>query len=1212
MHTRSLASLSESREPLTSPLCDDMSQRSQMDGAQQGFAAGRGLLAAAETLNFGMNQMVGGNSGGGGGMEGQESSSRMSRGGGGQLGSTMKLFASLGLSPSDLDALAQIPEEDISVETLPKILMQLKNRKGDMGRGAAAMSSNESYRGGGWDNEGRMGGTSLNQGSGQSDFGFTSRQEVSLSRGQGFNYGGPGLGDGGRGMYSSELSHQDSYSNLQGASMSQSAFLQRSGSPSQGKVQDFLGVPPPMFPHVCSLCDFDVHSTMEWNQHTNGLRHTENRRLLLNMYPEWDPNVASSRSLMESTNMSAGLLGPPPSGPGSAAGMMSGWGSGMGSGMGYGTSGNQSVNQPFVVGGPIVTRSRVVVVNYNRKPLSNNTLLAFAEPFGRLQEHLILSHKAFLEMESHEDAQDMVNYYQRNPATLYGKTLNFYLSKSLMVIEKKRTSDRTGDGQSREAKIEGSQVVFFSNVPREKQDRDELLTIAARFGTVEKHLFLSSQAFIQLGTSDDADMMVKYYTVNPLTIRGRPLGVYTCTKYKTLKLGRRLENVAGNGSKGGASRKTSQSPSRSRDENSRAQSSPEDKEDKEGEEVSGVVESEEENTNEAGAKEAEPEENEGSVQEKAPDDKDVTAETLADVGGATMQAEGGEESEKQKTEPGPGSPEEHKPEQDDNFLENMDEFVTLDELADDEEQLAGNEGPQSEGIDTSRRGGMRVVNVTGFRRGHNFLNELLGLTKPFGKLVRHLVLDRKPEAYLQFTTEQEALAMVKFYNSNVSASVCGRSVKVNHSMTYPTIKIQVSSSSRTPTLLAADRPNFPFSQREVSRVVYVGQLPNSNFSDKDIFQLAEPFGKVRKYFLNRFKRECFLEMERAEDANEMAEAYTANQPKLNDRRLLVYVSRKYTHLRYGHACPSKRDKSSTPSRSAKHTEGEPPVKKARKEEEEQKKPQEEEAVKEDVEPLKQQEEEAVKDDEPMKSQEEEAVKDVEPMKQQEEEAVKDVESMKEQEEEAVKDVEPVKEQEEEEVVKGDEQMKEQEVEVREDDEPMTPQEETSVIDKKEQLEPQDDEALIEEKEHMKPQEAAAVNDEEEQIKPPSEQVEMRPVDEEDKKVEITQKVPDVPHQNQKLTEEEEVAIENSASQTAPPAVANPQAASLPLPPFDANRPIGVEQVKMGYYCRVCLLFYSNEEMAKITHCCSRTHYDKLQKHLEKEKSKEKKRAKTSA
>lgn len=44
-------------------------------------------------------------------------------------------------------------------------------------------------------------------------------------------------------------------------------------------------------------------------------------------------------------------------------------------------------------------------------------------------------HQAFLEMNSHEEAQDMVNYYDQHPASLYGKPITFYLSKRLMVIE---------------------------------------------------------------------------------------------------------------------------------------------------------------------------------------------------------------------------------------------------------------------------------------------------------------------------------------------------------------------------------------------------------------------------------------------------------------------------------------------------------------------------------------------------------------------------------------------------------------------------------------------------------------------------------------------------------------------------------------------------------------------------------------------------------
>lgn len=46
---------------------------------------------------------------------------------------------------------------------------------------------------------------------------------------------------------------------------------------------------------------------------------------------------------------------------------------------------------------------------------------------------------------------------------------------------------------SREDSMHHSQVVFFSNLPREEDKKKELLTIAGRFGVVEKHLFLTDQ-----------------------------------------------------------------------------------------------------------------------------------------------------------------------------------------------------------------------------------------------------------------------------------------------------------------------------------------------------------------------------------------------------------------------------------------------------------------------------------------------------------------------------------------------------------------------------------------------------------------------------------------------------------------------------------------------------------------------------------------------
>lgn len=59
---------------------------------------------------------------------------------------------------------------------------------------------------------------------------------------------------------------------------------------------------------------------------------------------------------------------------------------------------------------------------------------------------------------------------------------------------------------------------------------------------------------------------------------------------------------------------------------------------------------------------------------------------------------------------------------------------------------------------------MRVVNIIGFRRGYNFLNELLALAKPFGRVVRHLVLDLRPKVdrILQNHVSQQAFLLCAF------------------------------------------------------------------------------------------------------------------------------------------------------------------------------------------------------------------------------------------------------------------------------------------------------------------------------------------------------------------------------------------------------------------------------------------------------------------
>uniref|UniRef100_A0A8B9LEI4 Matrin 3-like 1.1 n=1 Tax=Astyanax mexicanus TaxID=7994 RepID=A0A8B9LEI4_ASTMX len=703
-----------------------MSQRLTPDGGQKGFAVGRGLLAAAETLNYNMgesnpdpysstSQHIGGMVGLGGG-DRQDHGSQLPSRVGSHLSNTMKLFASLGLSPADLDALAQIPEENISVETLPHLIMQLKNRK-NLSGDLPSLFSETSYREG-RDDWGDMQGGRLDRSSAhsqsrtsQGSFGYSSMQDVSAHGYDMLEYG-----NSSRDRQHSDLS-SDRYYGLSSSSTSDDRFMQRRmGAPSQGKIQDFLGVMPQMFPHVCALCDFDVHSTMEWNQHTTGMRHAENRRVLLQLYPDWDPQMPSGRMSesfsFESRGRSDGLLAEYPSG---------------------------GVRQ--------------------RTGMSSNWGIFFS---------------------------------------IWCVYIFFYL----------------------------------------------------------------------------------------------------------------------------------------------------------------------------------------------------------------------------------------------------------------------------------------VVNVVGFRRGYNYLDEILSLAKPFGTVVRHLVLNVRPEAFVELASEEEARAMVRFYNGNVTPTVCGKEVKIFHSHVYATI--QVSRIEK----------KYSF------KVVYIGRLPPFK-SDASLLKIAEPFGKIRCYYINKVRNECFIEMERAEDAERLVETAKTSTIKFEGKKLVVYLSRKYKHLEKGLRPPAPEPEEKRPpkrERSEELSEAQvsSPVKTktSKKEEPPTKKVKEETSCTEDTQ-----------------------------------------------------------------------------------DGPAEKQAETSESEA---------EMKIQKTEENSSDAAEAYN------------FKTTTTCENDNSAAAAALPCVVPEKSQ----------ENNEAPTLPAQSQKKTITTLDtLGPYEPDVPVGVEFVKMGYYCRVCFLFYSNEDTAKKVHCSSQAHYDKLKKHLAKEKAK---------
>uniref|UniRef100_A0A2K6MEY2 Matrin-type domain-containing protein n=1 Tax=Rhinopithecus bieti TaxID=61621 RepID=A0A2K6MEY2_RHIBE len=90
-----------------------------------------------------------------------------------------------------------------------------------------------------------------------------------------------------------------------------------------------------------------------------------------------------------------------------------------------------------------------------------------------------------------------------------------------------------------------------------------------------------------------------------------------------------------------------------------------------------------------------------------------------------------------------------------------------------------------------------------------------------------------------------------------------------------------------------------------------------------------------------------------------------------------------------------------------------------------------------------------------------------------------------------------------------------------------------------------------------------------------------------------------------LDQENEAALENGIKneENTEPGAESSENADDPNKDTSENHnvPVGIDYVipKTGLYCKLCSLFYTNEEVAKNTHCSSLPHYKKSKKFLNK-------------
>ncbi|XP_074052012.1 zinc finger protein 638 isoform X1 [Macrotis lagotis] len=65
--------------------------------------------------------------------------------------------------------------------------------------------------------------------------------------------------------------------------------------PTPSMMNDYYAASPRIFPHMCSLCNVECSHLKNWIQHQNTPAHIESCRQLRQQYPDWNPEILSSR-----------------------------------------------------------------------------------------------------------------------------------------------------------------------------------------------------------------------------------------------------------------------------------------------------------------------------------------------------------------------------------------------------------------------------------------------------------------------------------------------------------------------------------------------------------------------------------------------------------------------------------------------------------------------------------------------------------------------------------------------------------------------------------------------------------------------------------------------------------------------------------------------------------------------------------------------------
>ncbi|XP_037116593.1 matrin-3-like isoform X8 [Syngnathus acus] len=227
-------------------------------------------------------------------------------------------------------------------------------------------------------------------------------------------------------------------------------------APSKQEVQDFYSVEPQTYPTSCSLCNACVISLEDWRKHINSSRHADGQLGLLHRFPTWDCRKETPNRDERQSQVGLGA----------------------------------------------------------RRRKDPETFWATNDDGSRSQAGKSPEKKPVAESKWAEQARESI--HKRRPPYVDEQRVDFSISNVFNIVK-------------------SSCVVSFTPPPQSNQDWSDLLRVVRRFGPIVYTLFGRSKACVEMKNLEDAEKLVNYYSSKHLRIKDNVLRVTFAVETSSLR-----------------------------------------------------------------------------------------------------------------------------------------------------------------------------------------------------------------------------------------------------------------------------------------------------------------------------------------------------------------------------------------------------------------------------------------------------------------------------------------------------------------------------------------------------------------------------------------------------------------------------------------------------------------------------------------------------